>query len=158
MQLCRSFCFRSLNSRIGRQKLISISLPPSTCCSRRALRNRSLQYSDRIGGPARSEDAVPFLHTSCRVEATDKKLMRPAQSRQAARKGPPRLSPDNISGRFYQTMPIGAIQAASSAAPAERSHDMPPLRDRVVLRRAEDDNPIRGRDFRCRIGKISRRR
>jgi len=48
-------------------------------------------------------------------------------------------------------MAIGAIQAASSAAPAERSHDIPPFCDRVVLRRAEDDNPIRGRDFRYRI-------
>jgi len=56
---------------------------------------------------------------------------------------------------FYQPTTIGAIQAASSAAPAERSLDIPPLRDRVVLRRAEDDNPIRGRDLRYRIGKVS---
>lgn len=41
-----------------------------------------------MGGPARSEDAVPFLQSPlAEEEATDKKLMQLAQSRQAARKG-----------------------------------------------------------------------
>ena len=46
-----------------------------------------------MGGPARSEDAVPFLQSPlAEEEATDKKLMQLAQSRQAGRKGRPRAA------------------------------------------------------------------